>query len=431
MEYDITKDMEVMRILNDINLSKQTKETYKKDIKYFCSIFKKPYCQIVKEIKEQQYDKIDEKNNRIIRYDPNDGLVNMYITNYLNHSREKGNKESTLSIKENHIRTIFKKSGIILPNIHVKHKKSQKKKNILTKHDIQYVISKSNVHHSALITFASSTGFRVADLCKLTIEDYMEATRGQHDYYDVESFVENAPYGMIGFWKIIPQKTEKIEVECRVCNTPESNDYILDSLTERLDLLRQKGLTLEYDDALFSSRKGSYKNKYKEPSMSSVLSRKNKILQTHKNKKLLAKYKNREISHKEYKEKVSNLPKFHAHALRHFFTTTVRAYSTNRDVSLIMEAHTSEYKMDKHYVGTNEDMFSDEVIKRTYESLIPYLTFDIKMDGEEYALLTDAQIHYKEQLEKNRELEDKYNKLSKVVEDMLIVEKSSAWGKLG
>ena len=356
--------------------------------------------------------------------------MNKYIAEYLEHSRKKGNIESTLSIKENHIRTIFKKSGVILPNIHIKHKKSQRKKNILTKQDIQYVISKSNVHHSALITFASSTGFRVADLCKLTIEDYMEATRGQHDYYDIEEFIENAPYGMIGFWRIIPQKTEKIEVECRVCNTPESSDYILDSLTERLDLLKQKGLTLDYDDALFSSRKGSYKGKYKESSMSSVLSRKNKMLRTHKSKLLELEYRNKELSHKEYKDRLRKMPKFHAHALRHFFTTTVRAYSTNRDVSLIMEAHTSEYKMDRHYVGTNDDMFSDDVIRETYESLIPYLTFDVKIDGEEYALLTETQKQYKEQLRRNDELEEKYEQLSDMVENMLRLDEDSVWGKL-
>lgn len=429
MEYDVEHDKEVIKILNNPNLSKQTKETYKKDIRYFCKIIGKPYHQIIDEIKKQQYDKIDE-NNRIIRYNPNEGLVNEYLMGYLDYSRGKGNKESTLSIKEKHIRTVFNKSGIILPDIQIKHNNTKKKKNILTKDDIRYVISKSNIHHKSVIAFASCTGLRVADLCKLTIEDYMEATRGQHNCFTVEEFIETAPYDMIGFFEIIPQKTEKMDLECRVCNTPESNNYILDSLVERQDLLKEKGLKLEYDDALFSSRKGGYKKPYKESSLSSILSRKNKILKDYKTKILKNQFNNHEISRKEYNQKLKKLPKFHAHALRHFFITTVRAYTTNRDVSLIMEAHTSPYKMDAPYVGKNEDMFSDEVIIKTYKSIIPYLTFDLKMDAEEYLLLRETRQQYKEQLEKNKELESKYNELSGLVENMLKVEDTSAWRKL-
>lgn len=430
MDYDVEKDKEFIKILNDPNLSKQSKETYKKDIRFFSNTMGKPYEEIVKEIKEQQFDRIDEQNNRIIRYNPNDGLVNDYIYGFLQKCKENGNKESTLAIKEKHLRTLFNKCGIILPNTHIKWNYTQKKKPILTTQDIQYVILKSNIHHSALISFAASTGFRVADLCKLTIEDYIEATRGQHDCFSVEDFIETAPYGMMGFFEITPQKTEKIELECRVCNTPESNDYILDSLTERWDFLKQKGMELTYEDALFSSRKKNYKENYQESSMSALLSRKNKVLEQHKKKRLNNQYKKHEISHKQYKQAIERLPKFHAHALRHFFTTTVRAYTTNRDVSLIMEGHTSPYKMDKHYVGSNEEMFSDDVIKETYKSLIPYLTFGVPINANDYVALRETEKQYKEQLKTNKELESKYEQLSNIVENMLKVEDASAWRKL-
>lgn len=430
MEYELENDREFKKILNDPNLSRQSKETYRKDVRFFCKIIGKPYEDIVREIKDEQFDTIDEKNNRIIRYDPNDGLVDEYMTEYLEKSRKRGNKDSTLAIKEKHMRTILKKSGVILPNTHIKHNGTQRKKKILSTKDIQYVISKSNIHHKALISFAACTGFRVADLCKLTIEDYIEATRGQHDCFDVNDFIENAPYGMMGFFEITPQKTEKVELECRVCNTPESNDYILDSLTERMDLLKKKGMELEYDDALFSSRNNNYKGAYRESSMSSILSRKNKILVEHKNKTLYKKYVNHEISHKKYKEATDKMVKFHAHALRHFFTTTVRNYTTNRDVSLIMEGHTSPYKMDSHYVGKNDEMFSDDVIRETYRSLIPYLTFDVKINADEYVVLRETEKQYKEQLKVNKELESKFNKLNSLVENMLKVEDASAWRKL-
>ena len=61
---------------------------------------------------------------------------------------------------------------------------------------------------------------------------------------------------------------------------------------------------------------------------------------------------------------------------------------------------------------------------------VTYLTFDLKIDAEEYLLLRETRQQYKEQLEKNKELESKYNELSGLVENMLKVEDTSAWRKL-
>ena len=425
---DIMEDYEFKRIVMNDNVAEQTKKTYAKSLKLFCEFIGKTYTEIVKEIKAEQYDEIID--NKIIRYDPNDGTVAMYLIDFLNYYKEKGNKESTLSIKEKHIRTCLKKSGVILPNIYIRYKNSKEKKNILTRKDIGYIIEHCNVHHKALVSYAGCTGLRVFDLRGITIEDFMEATRDYHDYYDVDEFVEKAPYGMMGFWEFIPHKTEGINLECRVCNTPESSDYILDSLTERKDFLERKGLKLELDDALFASRNKNYKGFYSMTSLSPLFTLKNKMLFEHRKKELDKLYDEHLMSRREYRDAIENIPKFHAHALRHFFTTTVRNYTTNRDVSLIMEGHTSPYKMDSHYVGKNEEMFSDDVIKETYQRIINCLTFNLKIDPREYHELLLTKRNYEEQLEMTQDLQKKYEYINGMIEDIIISQDNGVWARI-
>ena len=427
--YDVMDDKEFQRtILYDANLSDKTKDTYRKALVKFTGVIGKPFHEIVEEIKSKQNDRIVD--DAIIRYDPNDSICNDYITKYVNHCISKGNKDSTIHINEQHIRTIMRKSGIILPDVKMKVAKTHAKKTILSRDDIRYILDKSNIHHKALITFACATGFRVADLLKFTVEDFMEATRDYHDIYEVDEFIEEAPYDMMGFWKIMPQKTQRLGLECRVCNTPESSNYILDSLTERKDFLESQGLKVDFDDALFSSRNTKYKGHYSETSLSPLFSRKNKLLEEHRKKELMQQYKERRISRREFKDLMEHIPKFHAHACRHFFTTTVRAYTTNRDISLIMEGHTSPYAMDKYYVGVSEDMFNDDTIKKTYSGIVDYLSFSNQVDLDRYFELMETESKYKKSIEKTKELEEEYGKLSNLLENMVSNHEDSVWNRL-
>lgn len=427
--YDVKNDKEFRKTILFSDIAEKSKETYRKTVEIFCKTNQKPYHEIINEIKEEQHDKIIE-GNIIVRYNPNDGIVNEYITQFLDYFRQKGNKQSSLTVREQHIRTILRKSNIDLPDPQIKSKKTHKRKKVLSRSDIQYVIKKSNIHHKALISFTASTGFRINDLVRFTIEDFMEATRDYHNFFEVDEFIENAPYDMIGFWVITPQKTKNIDLECRVCNTPESSNYILDSLTERKDFLEERGMSLDFDDALFSSRKGNYKKHYSYGSMSPLFTRKNKVLFKHKKKLLTEDYKKQKISRKEYNEQLNDMPRFHAHALRHFFTTTLRAYTTNRDVSLIMEGHTSPYEMDKHYVGENDEMFSDDVIKDTYFDVIDYLTFSNNLDVDRYLELKQVEKEFNKNVKKTEELENKYNELNDLLMSMISTEQESLWDKL-
>ena len=248
---------------------------------------------------------------------------------------------------------------------------------------------------------------RLYDALSLTIDDFIEATSDQHKYYNINDFLDNAPQDLLGYWVFIPNKTKKLGVECRVCNTPESSNHILLNLRERQRILEKKGLSIEHEDPLFSSRQQKYKRPIIKEGISSGFWKKNRILQQYKMKTLQNDLENNRITYKQYQKKIENLPRFHAHALRHFFTTTVRNYTTNRDISLIMEGHTSPFAMDKHYIGTSEELFNDETIKETYKTIIPYLTFNQEIDPLEYQeLLLERKVNeeLRNEQEKQREL---------------------------
>ena len=410
--YNIREDPEFKRIMQKHDLSKDTKNVYANTLKIFCDTNQKPYHQIVEEIKEEQYDRIDEENHRIIRYNPDTGKIQQYIENYLNHFKNNGNKPNSIKNRQNHLRTVLRKSDLILP-------KPQKinypytRKTILGKKDIQSILQTSNIHHKALISFLATTGLRIHDaLNQLTIEKFIEATSEHHHYYDVDEFINYAPHDITPYWVFTPYKTRKLGLECKVCNTPETTHYLLQSLQERQRILESKGDTVELEDPLFVSRETSYKKPLNRTSVSALFWHKNKIFKQNKKEQLQKQLEEQKITYKQYKDNISNIPKFHPHGLRHFFITTIRNYTTNHDISLIMEGHASPYKMDKHYIGSNEELFSDKVIQDTYEQIIPYLTFNQEIDPVEYQeLLLQKKV--------NEELRVEQEKQRKLLENII------------
>lgn len=405
-KYNIYDDPEYQKILKKQEYSKDTEKVYANTLQIFCDTNNKPYHQMVKEIKEEQYDYIDEKNNRIIRYNPNNGKIQEYIDNYIQHFQNRNNKPNSIKNRQNHLRTVLKKSGIILPAPQ-KINHPYPRKTILTKKDITSILLTCNVHHKALITFLASTGLRIYDaLNQLTIEKFIEATSEHHHYYEVDEFIAHAPRDITPYWVLTPNKTKSLGLECKVCNTPESTRYLFQSLQERQRILNEKGETIQLEDPLFVSRESDYKKPLHRTSVSALFWHKNKIFQQNKKEEIKEKLERKEINYKEYKDQIQNIPKFHPHGLRHFFITTIRNYTTNQDISLIMEGHTSPYKMDKHYIGTSEELFNDKTIKETYETVLPYLTFNQEIDPVEYQdLLLQKRVNEELRLEQEKQRE--------------------------
>ena len=157
--------------------------------------------------------------------------------------------------------------------------------NVLSKEDIKYVNSISQLHHQALITFMAHTGIRTGDVInQFTIESFMKATYKYHGCTELDDFLENAPDDMIGFWEFIPKKTKKHKVQCKVYNTAESSNLILRSLhlrkqsIQRINEKNKTDLHLEKSDALFTSRNKNFKGKLTENAVTNLCHRRNKEL---------------------------------------------------------------------------------------------------------------------------------------------------------
>lgn len=131
---------------------------------------------------------------------------------------------------------------------------------------------------------------------------------------------------------------------------------------------------------MFPVQKEYYKTKINREAVVVTSIKRNRKLQEKLKRDYTTQYENKEISLIEYEKRLKNRPKFHSHALRHFFINTIRAYCSNRDISLIMEAHTSDIQTDENYMGESKDLFSKEMIKKHYLEIMNHLTFSIEID---------------------------------------------------
>ena len=406
------EDYEFQKISLCKEWSEATEESYILTVMDFCNAIGKSYTEIVNELKETQFDRIED--NRIIRYDPEHSLVKEYINKYLLYMKNRGNKNSTINSKMMKLRTLLKESGIILPKWKKLNDK-KKKKNILLKRDMKYILDISNIHQKALFTFILSTGIRISDVLDFSIEDYIIATQQYHHCVTLEDFLEKATDDMVGYFEFIPSKTKRIGLVCKVCNSSESNKYILMSLKERMRLTKNQ---LTETDYLFGSRLRGYKGRFTRRGVNSIFAQKEEKLRKKRIKEIRLEYKNKEITRKEYEEKIEKIPKFTPHSLRHYFISHLKAVGINMQIALMMEAHTSPNKMDEHYVGENEELFSEKNIREEYRKLMKSVTIEKTIDVDEYESLLEHQKLYKKQVKKNEELEDKINGLYDIYEKL-------------
>lgn len=380
--YNIWNDIEVIKIMNNNELSKYSIETYYYIIKQFTECLNKPYFEIINEIKNLQRDKII--GNEIIKYNPNDSLINEYIHKYIHFLVQNGNKNSTINFKLKTLLILLRKSNIETPKINLKPEPTQTKVQLITTDDIKYILNNSNIHHQAMFTFMSSMGGRRYDIINtFDVGFLMNSCSDYIKTKSVDEFLEEAPSDMIPYFEFVPHKTQKTGLPCKCCCSNESTNLMIESLKlrqksiERHNKIYNDDLKLTEESPLFASKKRSYLGKYDDASVSGIFHTKNKLLKEYKVNKLKEQLQNNQITKQEYKIKIDKLPKFHPHSLRHRFISTLRAYTTNRDISLIMEGHASSIATDKFYVGESEELFNKDIIKETYLKVMPYLTFGI------------------------------------------------------
>lgn len=139
---------------------------------------------------------------------------------------------------------------------------------------------------------------------------------------------------------------------------------------------------------MFPLQKNYYNEKINIYAVVNASTRRNRKFQDKLARDLQADLENNKLSNHQYQKLLDNRIQFHANALRSFFISTIRAYCSNRDISLIMEAHVSDIKTDENYVGESDELFNKEMFIEHYLSMINHLTFNVEIDPEQLEKLT-------------------------------------------
>lgn len=410
---DILKDKSYQKYVKKKNITQTTLDTYVFSLVQFCNANNKTFDEIVQEVLDEQYPFIDE-DGRIHEYNPEYGKIDNYLYNTAMYLKNKGNSNHSTYAHLARIRSVLSSLNIKLPNI-LELEKDTKDWYVLSKEDIKFVLGICALHHQALITFMAHTGIRIGDVRNLTIEDFMKATYKYHECSEIDDFLEKAPKDMIGYWQFIPQKTKKHNIECKVYNTAESSNLILNSLHRRqssIEKINQKKGTnykLEKSDSLFSSRNKNFKGKINESTVTTLFIRRNTELHKHKKRLLMQELSEGKISEETFNAKLKEIPVFHAHGLRKFFITTLARKRVDLRASAFLEGHTPFMQHDRSYVDSDnlEDLIFEE-----YQRIIPALSFE--KDEEDFELGKrnhELQIENTQLKQQAEQLENEKNKL--------------------
>ena len=391
--YDPQQDLYFQKAILNRELAEESIKSYAKTVKVWQKATNQTLTETVEKIKPLQRGKITP-DNYIIEYDPNDSQIKTYFDIFIHYLLSNGKKDTTIAYYIKVMRLILKEVGIKLPDP-PRIKVQKNKKQVLRKEDIKYIFNISNIHYKSFYCFLACTGIRVSDAARFTINDWLDATYDYHHCRDLNTFLEKTHEPMLGYWEFVPKKTRNSSgIVCKVCNTYESNEYIIQSIHERIKNIEKKNrllntdVVLEGNDPLFPLQKNYYKEKINRYAVVNASTRKNRKFQDKLARDLQADLENNKLSNHQYQKLLDNRIQFHANALRSFFISTIRAYCSNRDISLTMEAHVSDIKTDENYVGESDELFNKEMFIEHYLSMINHLTFNVEIDPEQLEKLT-------------------------------------------
>ena len=429
MNYNILNDIYFTNFISTkANLTQRSITNYEKVLNKFCIATNTTLGTIVNECKQQQ-DRVletivshgtDDQGNQILEkrishFDVNspNSHVKQYLDQHIQYCKKQGNSNGTIKNNLVLINAFLKYYHIELPKLETLEDDRQKWY-LLTKEDFKYIINDSTLLHASLIKFLMSAGMRITDALSLTIGDFMEATKEYHDFTDVNEFIDNAPADMIGQWYFHPNKTIKFKVPCLTFNDPESSNYILQNLrkikNQYIPYAKKKydiDKVMSKNDALFGSQFSNFCEPLKPGPTASQFWLKNQKLREWRINKINEAIQNNEISIEDYDKEVSKIPKFHAHACRKYFESTIAKNCGNLRICTLMEGHVSPVSTDSSYI--KQDIFD---VKEHYMAAID----DFSLEKTEVKVYT-SEVR-KEMEAKMRELEEKNKQLEAEVSEI-------------
>lgn len=446
--YSITEDILYINFIRSKpKLSQTSQKQYQIVLKKFCEATHTTLKEIIENCKSQQ-NRVTEKiikttttdnqeiiEKEIIEYDVNnpESYINLYLNTHLEYCKAKNNTNVTLNHDLHLITSFLRYYNVKIPKLE-KFKDDTKEWHLLSKEDLNYIISDSSITHSSLITFLVETGVRISDATQFTIGDFMEATSDYHNYIDVDDFIDNANDDMIGVWEFYPRKTERFGLKCITCNGPSSTKRILQNLrrikNEYIPYANNAynlDLYLTKDDALFGSKNTYFKGPIKPKSLSDIFARKNKKFNEYKISQIDKAISDGLLSKDDRMKEINRIPRFHAHACRKYFETMISRNCGDLRLCALMEGHKSPIRTDSSYIKKEA-----EEVKEVYLVALP----DLSVDNLETRVYTseirkEMESKMKELEAKNKELEAEVSEISNIWDELEDVKRrQSIWEEL-
>lgn len=356
---NVLEDPKVQYLLNRRNLSESRIRTYRITLNEIYELIGLTPSELIQEARNQQ--KPDWEKHIFLEME--DRNITNYFFKYYNYLKSKQNSDGTINAKLIALRAFYKEYNVELPKpIIIKEIKSRaRKKDFPSLEDVKKSLDVvESLKYKALILFIFTSGLRIGDVAKLSIQDFLDATKEYHDG-TLEDLLTKDPYSIIPVWDLDPQKTKKEGNLCITFNTPETVEAIFNYLNQ----LKDKNKPFDNDYPLFRTHKGGTKRFYNSKTMGELFNRViNPVMGNHKDK--------------------HGYVFFRAHNLRKLFITTCSnnigkamlsvEEGSNKTIELDLIAIFAGHKPSKGVMTTKYDAVEPEDIKPYYEQLIPYLS---------------------------------------------------------
>lgn len=346
------------------NWSNGTFKTYTTAINSYTSYHHETLTNLITEA-EQDEENIPKQSKRKIKQ----RLIQYRL--YLQEERKFS--QNTIKMYLAMISKVYRHFDITIPQLPpIKVIQTETFEDIPTHEEIQKAIFHSRTKNKALITFIASTGLRRSDVAKLTIRDYMEATKEYHNnYHNVLNFVKElrSRKFIVPTWNITDKKTMINHI---TFSSHESSVYINQLLLERL--MKEE---LSPDSSLFDVKADSISKNFRNL-----------------NTKLGMGWK----EHRRH---------FHPHALRKFFATTL----TGNDVDFLSTEFLLGHSLSQ--VQSSYYFANPDKLKQKYIRVMDKLTFSMEVS------VLDIDSREKQELEELRQFKKESNARILKLEEML------------
>lgn len=274
---------------------------------------------------------------------PSKRRIKKRIQEYIYHLLEEDKQPTTIKQYTTILKKLYTTNEIELPQIKLPRINPNREgyEDLPTRQEITQAIHNSKLKMKATILLIVSSGMARNEVCNLTIQDFKEATR---EYYHQEP---TTVYELINILKkqqhIIPVwhiKRRKTNVNYITCNSPEATKHILQLLE-----LRLIHNVLTFEDTLLG---------YNTPS-----------LVTHNFMRL-----NDRLGF----GRLATRRRFHPHALRSYFATTINSRGMPYLCAEFMLGHTVDSTRSAYYKAEPSQ------IKREYMRVVNYLSFVTRVE---------------------------------------------------